>query len=386
MPNPTLPAPLTQLGELSTEEFIRNYWQQKPLLVRQAIPNFDSPLSPDELAGLALEDDVESRLILEHGKHPWELRRGPFGEDSFSALPADHWTLLIQAADQLVPEVADLLERFRFIPSWRLDDIMISYATKGGSVGPHYDQYDVFLLQAGGQRHWQIGQHCSHRTPRRDDTELHILKDFELQQEFVLEPGDMLYLPPQLAHWGKALDNDCITYSIGFRAPSKAEILEELLQEALSRLTEDDRFEDPAFSPQTHAGEISLEARQQIETIWQQAITPSIVEDWFGRYMTTPKYGPNEEAEELTEPSRWDSQDQFRRHPASRFAYTLNHDSPSQAHLFVDNCRYNVSATMAQLVANRTEFSGVEVIDAMRDRHDAEVFQTLVNQQSIEFE
>jgi len=143
--------PLQLLGGISAREFMRDYWQKKPVLVRQAFPDFISPIDPDELAGLALEDEVESRIVLEHGAHPWELRRGPFSEDTFAELPEKDWTLLVQAVDQFVPEVAELLENFRFLPSWRIDDVMISFAAPGGSVGPHFDNYDVFLLQGHGQ-------------------------------------------------------------------------------------------------------------------------------------------------------------------------------------------------------------------------------------------
>ena len=148
--NPDIPLQL--LGGLTAREFMRDYWQKKPLLIRQAIPDFESPIDADELAGLALEEEVESRLVIEHGERPWELRRGPFAEDEFSKLPEREWTLLVQAVDQFVPEVSELLENFRFLPSWRVDDVMISFAAPGGSVGPHFDNYDVFLLQGHGKR------------------------------------------------------------------------------------------------------------------------------------------------------------------------------------------------------------------------------------------
>ncbi|WP_279293382.1 cupin domain-containing protein, partial [Pseudomonas aeruginosa] len=150
--------PLQLLGGLTAAEFLRDYWQRKPLLVRQAIPDFESPLSADELAGLSLEESVESRIVLEHGKTPWEMRRGPFQEEDYQHLPEQDWTLLVQAVDQFVPEVAQLLEQFRFLPSWRIDDVMISYAAPGGGVGPHFDNYDVFLLQGHGRRRWKVGQ------------------------------------------------------------------------------------------------------------------------------------------------------------------------------------------------------------------------------------
>jgi 50S ribosomal protein L16 3-hydroxylase len=383
-----MPAPLTQLGHISTDDFIRHYWQQKPLLIKQALPDYLSPVSADELGGLALEEDVESRIILEHGKTPWELRRGPFEEQAFARLPKDKWTLLIQAADHYIPEVADLLDQFRFIPSWRLDDIMVSYATDGGSVGPHYDQYDVFLLQAGGQRHWQVGQVCNSDTPKRDDTELHILKEFHSQQSFVLEPGDMLYLPPQVAHWGKAIGDDCITYSIGFRAPSQGEILEELLQEHLCTLTEDDRFQDPAFTPQLHSGEISSQALQQVHQLWQQAITPASVEHWFGRHMTKPKYDEHEH-ERLTlddvdedEIPAWHTDESLIRNPESRFAFIKAAASTtansSQATLFVDGEAYIVSTPLAQLLADNSVFAGADLAAAIVTDNDQQLIKLLL--------
>ncbi|GAB3107303.1 cupin domain-containing protein [Aestuariicella hydrocarbonica] len=378
-------SPLTQLGNISTEDFIRDYWQQKPLLIKQALPNYQSPISPDELAGLALEEEIESRIILENGTSPWELRQGPFHEDEFSTLPKDKWTLLIQAADHFVPEVADLLDQFRFIPSWRLDDIMISYATNGGSVGPHYDQYDVFLLQAGGQRHWQVGQLCNSQSPKRDDTDLHILTEFEERASFLLEPGDMLYLPPQVAHWGKAVGDDCITYSIGFRAPSQAEILEELLQEHLSNLTEDDRFQDPAFSPQAHTGEISQAALQQIQQLWQQAITPANIEAWFGRHMTTPKYDTEDRllpdelfADDIPE---WSDEDTLIRDPASRFAFT--HSADEQATLFVDGDSYQTSPALAHLLSDCSVFTGAALSGAIQTNSDQQIVDLLLANQQV---
>src|SRR5690606_28047492 len=157
-------------GGMSAEEFLRDYWQKKPLLIRQAFPGFESPLSADELAGLSLEEEVESRIVLEHGATPWELRRGPFTEDSYRDLPARDWTLLVQAVDQFVPEVAEILDQFRFLPSWRVDDLMISFAAPGGSVGPHFDNYDVFLLQTHGHRRAGSVRHGVRTTPPRAAT------------------------------------------------------------------------------------------------------------------------------------------------------------------------------------------------------------------------
>jgi len=194
------------LGGLTPERFLAEYWQKRPLLVRQAIPGFKSPLSADELAGLACEPEVESRLILEKGgSRPWQLEHGPFEEERFATLPESHWTLLVQRVNHWVPAVADLLDHFAFLPSWRLDDIMISYAADQGSVGPHTDQYDVFLLQGAGRRRWQIDASVTDESPLLDHPDLRILAQFHATDEWVLEPGDLLYLPPGLAHYGVAL-------------------------------------------------------------------------------------------------------------------------------------------------------------------------------------
>ena len=201
------------LGDLSADAFLQRYWQQKPLLIRHALANYRSPISGDELAGLALESEVESRLVESQGGD-WTLKHGPFTEEDFLGLPEEDWTLLVQGVDLWVPEVQALLSQFAFLPPWRLDDVMVSFACPGGSVGPHFDQYDVFLLQVEGQRRWQIGAACSSETPMRDDSPLRILKEFEAEEEWVLEPGDMLYLPPGVAHWGVA-ETECLTFSIG---------------------------------------------------------------------------------------------------------------------------------------------------------------------------
>ena len=192
-------------GELSVEVFLNQYWQKKPLLIRQAFPGFVCPIDANELAGLACEEHVESRIVLENDQgRPWQCRMGPFDESDFASLPPTHWTLLIQGLNNWVPDISDLLNYFRFIPNWHLDDIMASYAPDQGSVGPHFDFYDVFLLQAEGKRRWKIGNTCTADTARLEGTDLRILKEFETQTEWLLEPGDMLYLPPQIAHYGVA--------------------------------------------------------------------------------------------------------------------------------------------------------------------------------------
>lgn len=232
--NITQPLPL--LGGLSPQTFMKRHWHKKPLLIRQAIPGFKPLLERAALFELASHDDVESRLIAlerQRGQEVWRFRSGPFPRRALPPLKKPAWTLLVQGVDLHHDGVHALMNQFRFVPDGRLDDLMISYAADGGGVGPHFDSYDVFLLQAHGRRRWRIGRQKDFSL--RDDVPLKILANFVPEQEFVLEPGDMLYLPPRYAHDGIAEGGDCMTYSIGFRSPGRGELAQELLQ----RLAED---------------------------------------------------------------------------------------------------------------------------------------------------
>ena len=229
----TLALPL--LGGLTPQQFMRRHWQKKPLLVRQAIPGFRPVLDRASLFRLAGQEHVESRLVQQQAKG-WRMKQGPFGPRSLPALSAPAWTLLVQGVDLHDARAHALLQNFRFIPDARLDDLMISFATAGGGVGPHFDSYDVFLLQASGRRRWKIGRQKD--LSLQEGVPLKILQNFVPEQEFVLEAGDMLYLPPRYAHDGLAepcvgadgKTQDCMTYSIGFRAPGRSELAGELLQ------------------------------------------------------------------------------------------------------------------------------------------------------------
>lgn len=279
--------PLTLLNQLTPEAFLAEYWQKKPLLIRQAIPQFQGLLTPDELAGLACEEEVQSRLV-EYLKGKWQVTQGPMTEKTFKHLPEKDWTLLVQGVNHYLPEAAELLSQFSFIPHARLDDLMVSYAPDGGGVGPHLDSYDVFLLQGSGKRHWKISQQTD--LTLIEDAPLRILKHFETEQEWVLEAGDMLYLPPQIAHWGVAVGDDCMTYSIGFRAPKTQELAHEFLHYLQDQLNLIGIYTDADLALQTHPAEIS---QAMVEKVQQslQAITWNShhVGDFLGRYLTEPK-------------------------------------------------------------------------------------------------
>jgi 50S ribosomal protein L16 3-hydroxylase len=222
--------PLALLGGLTPAQFMKTYWQKKPLLIRQAIPNFKSPISIAALKKMSKQDEIESRLI-QREKDQWQMDCGPFSRLPKASTP--DWTLLVQSVDIHDDAACALMNQFRFVPDARLDDLMISLATVGGGVGPHFDSYDVFLLQAHGRRRWQFGQQSD--LSLVDGLPLKILSDFAPEQEFILEPGDMLYLPPQAAHDGVALD-ECLTISIGFRAPDEAALARGMLEAAADQI------------------------------------------------------------------------------------------------------------------------------------------------------
>lgn len=274
------------LGGLSREEFLQQYWQKKPLLIRQAFPDYQSPISAEEFGGLACEDDIESRLIQEQGgEKPWQVRHGPFVESDFTSLPDSYWTLLLQSIDHHIPGLAVLLDEFDFIPTWRIDDLMVSFAQAYGSVGPHLDNYDVFLLQVQGKRHWHINEDDYSDDDLMPNTDLKILNNFKSTQDWVLEPGDMLYLPPAVAHHGIALD-DCLTFSIGFRAPTRKELLIAYTDDN-NEDAADVFYTDAGLSLQQSAGEIK---KEHIEAIKNLMRLSNVKEDefnsWFGCFIT----------------------------------------------------------------------------------------------------
>lgn len=262
---------LSHLGQIPTEHFLRDYWQQHPLLIRNAFPNFTSPVTPNDLAAMACDTDA-ARLVLEKGgRIPWEVQHGPLLERNLTDLPESHWSLLVNDTEQLEPDLQQIIEPFRFIPDWRIDDLMISYAVDGGSVGPHVDAYDVFLLQGSGQRRWQISTQLVDEDNFIPDIDLRVLADFTPEHEWVLNPGDMLYLPPDVAHHGVAL-GECMTYSIGFRAPSQADLLEDLLGELLDAPALQQRFTDPGRTLQDDPTQLSPQDLEQLTDFVMQVL------------------------------------------------------------------------------------------------------------------
>jgi len=274
---------------LINHAFFRNYWQKKPLLLRNAVDLPEKKPGKEALFSLAGDENIESRLVLEHGERPWEVHFGPFTRSELEALPDSNWTMLLQDMDKHLPEIGSLLEQFRGMPRWRIDDIMVSYAVDKGSVGPHTDEYDVFLIQASGKRLWRINTNPAADRSLVPDLDMKILQHFEAEQEWLLEPGDMLYLPPGVAHWGIA-QGECITWSVGFRAPSTREFLPEWA-EAQQQTIDEHRYSDPDLQLQLHDGEIRPQTVIKLQRMLLTALEQDPVDfgAWFGRYITEPK-------------------------------------------------------------------------------------------------
>jgi len=373
------------LGDLSVEGFLKHYWQKKPLVVRNAFPNFQCPISADELAGLACEEEVNSRIIMEkHGKHPWQPIFGPMDENTFAELPKTHWTLAINDLEKVIPELAWLPDCFRFIPDWRFDDLMSSYAADQGSVGPHFDLYDVFIIQGTGKRRWQI----SHTEVTEDnqvaDTPLRIQKDFNAEQEWILEPGDMIYIPPNVSHHGVSL-GESISFSVGYRAVSHADLLNDFIEHISHNLSPKLTYQDADLAPQAHSAEITDHAIIRVRHIFEQYLKADHPElaRWFGRYMSDPKSEHREQPDEpMLDMDELLAEMQYGarlyRHPASRFAYSL---TEPHCLLFIDGEDYQVTQAFAERLCEQRQIS-IDLLQAA-DHDEQRLLLELYNQGSL---
>ncbi len=375
----------TLLGTLTAQQFIDTVWQQQPLLIKAALPGIAGVIDGDDLAGIACEAEGEARLILSDAKQSdWQCEQGPFSAKRFKTLPPSHWTLLVQSVDQWIPEIGALLEQFSFLPRWRLDDIMISYATDGGGVGPHFDYYDVFLLQASGKRRWQVGQRCDEHSPLRDNDKIKLLKDFHTESDYTLATGDMLYLPAGVAHWGTAVGDDCITISIGFRAASHKDIVQTALESLADTLPANQRYRDTTASIDADPFRINTQAIDNLMAIWKTLPEENIrmaLAQALGELATEPR-NDRDEPEEALSMKALEKRLQGKKgltvehNPGSRFAYHLLDDD--NADLYVDGGLLCTTPALAQAVCHGRITAKVCSTD-----YDRELLLALINQGSL---
>ncbi len=380
------------LGQISVEDFLANYWQKKPLFIKNAFPGLQSPISADELAGLACEEGVNARLVLEKdGDNPWQAENGPFDETRFSELPETHWSLLVSDMEKYLPETMSLVRPFRFLPDWRRDDLMISYAPEGGSVGPHVDDYDVFLIQLSGHRLWKISEHFCFDAI--EGVDLRILKTFEAEQQWLCEPGDLLYLPPNVAHHGVAQrlqdeqgkEIDCLTASVGYRAPS----LKTMTSDYINFLNESThaarRFTDSRPVKPEHHAEISDDTVDQFIDDLKQGLTldPAQVKRWLGQYCSDNK--AFEEFVNDNADSDFDTlceiagQCSLLQSPFSQFLFSKLDQG---ALLFVNGDSYDISLNFARLLCDDTALDFAQLQQIMSENEKA-VLLSLFNSGAI---
>lgn len=333
------------------EDFLAHYWQKKPLFIPQLIQGFEDPISPEELAGLALEPDCESRLLEGIDPDSWELSQGPFTETRFTSLPDEGWTLLVQAVDQWSEPVFDLKQLFQFLPQWRIEDVMVSFAANGAGVGPHFDYYDVFLVQGSGERNWQLGPKYSSKSKTKNCSGLSILEQFEPVAEYTLKAGDALYVPPQYAHWGKSLKRS-ICYSIGCRAPSTAEIVEGYSDFIIDSCRPEDRYTDPLAHMPLRRGEIEPESvAQSFNKLMKTFDNKENYYRWFGQFATRPKIqnsitGPDQDYDEAQLLALLAEGAVIAVNPSSRVSF-LELETGDQTLLFVDGETVDLSPELS---------------------------------------
>ena len=338
------------LGNITTEEFLRDYWQKKPLVIRGAFPDFEMPFDAGELAGLALETNSPARIILENPitnqrpseNQPWTVKYPPFTDEDFTSTPETHWTFLVNDLERYYPELGNLIEPFRFIPDWRIDDLMVSYAADQGSVGPHVDAYDVFLIQGEGKRRWQVVTDPDYPTELLQDSQLAILKNFKHDKEWLLDTGDMLYLPPNMPHHGVA-EGECMTFSVGFRAPDTLGLTQSWLEsfnneqnsqqssETKELITK--RFNDAERNIQKSSGEIAIEDIQKLSSLIMDLVKnqEQQLPVFLGKYLTETKNSELEEEQIVS--SKFSKKADYERQSWTRISYIEDEQNKS-IHLF----------------------------------------------------
>jgi 50S ribosomal protein L16 3-hydroxylase len=344
---PASDQPLAMLGGLTPAQFMRRHWQKKPLLVKGAFPGFQALLSRPELFALSAQEEVESRLIVQKPGVGWTLKHGPFGKSAFPAFKQPNWTLLVQGVDLHHDGAHALMQQFRFLPDARLDDLMISWASEGGGVGPHFDSYDVFLIQAQGKRRWRIGRQKD--LSLEEGVPLKILTRFEAEEEYVCEPGDMLYLPPKWAHDGVAVEGECMTYSVGFRVPQRGGLAGEIAQRLADDHEDETLYRDPSQAATQQPGRIpALLQEFTADALRRLLEQPEDMARALGEVMTEPK------------PKVWFEEPEGEWEPAAVRLDRRSRMMYDDHHIFINGEAYRAGGKDAELMRRLADERGLD--------------------------
>jgi len=373
------------LGDLSIEDFLANYWQKKPLVIRNAFPDFEMPFTAEELAGLTLETDAPARMIIEHGlppeNKPWQVKLAPFEDSDFTTLPDTHCTFLVNDLERYIPELGNLIEPFRFIPDWRIDDLMVSYAEDQGTVGPHTDDYDVFLIQGEGKRRWKIITREDYPKELIPDLPIALLKEFEADEEWLLEPGDMLYLPPNMPHYGIA-EGACFTFSVGFQAPRTVDLIQNWLETFTKNNQFTKRFTDAEREPQENSGEISATDLNKLSSLILDSIEQQKAELnlFLGKHLTESKGEIPPENHEII--AGYHEQYDYERESWLRFAFIKNQTNNS-LDFFADGHHVNLPKEYLKDIQELCEnyyYSSESLKELMKNNQFNHIFEKLIQQ------
>lgn len=371
------------INSLTQEQFLAEYWQKKPLLIKQGFKDFADPIEPEELAGLAMEESIESRIVTNHSDD-WQAYHGPF--EDFSLLTEKHSTLLVQAVDHWHSDAAQLLEPFRFIPNWRIDDLMISYSTPGGGVGPHLDQYDVFIIQGEGKRHWRVGLPDANLKQFAQNKSLLQVEQFPAVIDYVLEPGDILYIPPGCPHEGYAVEN-ALNYSVGFRAPNQRDLLSQFADHLIDTELGNQRYGDAELKLRSSKGELNQTEAEKVKQLMIAAINDDAVfKTWLGNSMSQPKHdmdlAPLEEPYTLDDVNDLlnDEDVVFERLGGTRAIYQVIDD---KILLSINGVNYMHDLTDLELITKLTDQTWLTAADINSSKNNhifLKTFTTLLNE------
>lgn len=371
------------INSLTQEQFLAEYWEKKPLLIKQGFKDFADPIEPEELAGLAMEESIESRIVTNHSDD-WQAYHGPF--EGFSLLTEKHSTLLVQAVDHWHSDAAQLLEPFRFIPNWRIDDLMISYSTPGGGVGPHLDQYDVFIIQGEGKRHWRVGLPDANLKQFAQNKSLLQVEQFPAVIDCVLEPGDILYIPPGCPHEGYAVEN-ALNYSVGFRAPNQRDLLSQFADHLIDTELGNQRYGDAELKLRSSKGELNQTEAEKVKQLMIAAINDDAVfKTWLGNSMSQPKHdmdlAPLEEPYTLDDVNDLlnDEDVVFERLGGTRAIYQVIDD---KILLSINGVNYMHDLTDLELITKLTDQTWVTAADINSSKNNhifLKTFTTLLNE------